>query len=169
MTGQASHDGPGVAVPALSRRQRRRAPGRDRDHHSPRRGRQIKLRYTDTEYNAIAQAARHAGLTPTGYAADAALAAATEAAAPALAPWRTALQELMEARNQVRRIGTNINQAARTLNTGGDEPIWLHQAAAISARSLTRLDTAAEALHALGRSPAAGTTRRARPGPSDHG
>jgi hypothetical protein len=72
----------------------------------------------------------------------------------------------MEARNQVRRIGTNINQAARTLNTDGDQPIWLQQAAAITTLSITRLDTAAEALHALGRPSPTGTTRRARPGPS---
>jgi hypothetical protein len=75
----------------------------------------------------------------------------------------------MQARNQVRRVGTNINQAARTINADGDEPIWLQQAAAITTRSITRLDTAAEALHALGRSAAAGTPRRARSGPSDQG
>ena len=169
MTQQPTDDEAGVSTPDTGRRKRRRAPGRDRDHLSPRRGRQIKLRYTDAEYAAIARAARHAGLTPTGYAADAALAAATEAAAPTLAPWRSALQELMQARNQVRRVGTNINQAARTINADGEAPVWLQQAAAITTRSITRLDTAAEALHALGRSAAAGTPRRARSGPSHQG
>ncbi len=70
---------------------RRRAPGRDRDHLSPRRSKQIKLRYTQQEYTAIAQAARDAGLTPTGYAAEAALATATATNAPSTAPWRAVL------------------------------------------------------------------------------
>jgi hypothetical protein len=73
----------------------------------------------------------------------------------------------MDARNQVRRIGTNINQAARTLNADGDEPVWLQRAAAITTRSITRIDTAAEALRRSGGPQPPGRPRRARPGPSD--
>jgi len=115
---------------------RRRSAGRDRDHLTPGRGRQVKLRYTGDEYAAIAAAARDAGLTPTGYAAEAALAAATGARAPSTAPRRLALLELMAARNQVRRIGVNINRAARVLNATGEPPEWLTQALAVADRAI---------------------------------
>ena len=68
----------------------RRAPGRDRNHHRPGRPRQMHLRYTHEEYATIAGAARDAGLTPTGYVAEAALAAANNTQTPSTAPWRTA-------------------------------------------------------------------------------
>ena len=124
---------------------RRRAPGRDRNHQRPRRPRQIKVRYTHDEYATIAGAARDTGLTPTGYVADAALAAATNTQTPSTAPWRTALLELIEARTQVRRIGTNINQATAAINTNGDPPVWLEHALTITNRAVTRLDEAAVA------------------------
>jgi len=140
-----------VPVPGLVRQVRRRAAGRDRDHQLPGRSRQLKLRVSHDEYSAIAGAARDAGLTPTGYAAEAALAAAAGDDPPSQAPWRTALAELIEARTQVRRIGTNINQAARILNADGGPPVWLENALAISGRALGRLDDSAAALQALAR------------------
>ena len=124
----------------------RRAPGRDRNHHRPGRPRQIKVRYTHDEYATIADAARDAGLTPTGYVAEAALATAQGNQTPSTAPWRTALLELIEARTQVRRIGTNINQAAAAINATGEPPPWLHHALAITNRAVTRLDDAATAV-----------------------
>ena len=41
----------------------------------------------------------------------------------------------MDARGQLRRIGTNLNQAARVLNTTGRPPVWLEHVAAIAARA----------------------------------
>jgi len=125
---------------------RRRAPGRDRNHLRPRRPRQIKVRYTHDEYATIAGAAREAGLTPTGYVADAALATAQGNPTPSTAPWRTALLELMEARAQVRRIGTNINQATAAINATGEPPVWLEHALAITNRAVAQLDEAATAV-----------------------
>ena len=122
---------------------RRRAAGRDRDHQFPGRPRQIKIRYTDTEYATIAQAAREAGLTPTGYAAEAALATARGTATPTTTPWRVALLELADARTQLRRIGTNLNQATRAINTTGEPPQWLDRVLAMTERAITRLDDAA--------------------------
>ncbi len=59
------------------------------------------LRYSDEEYAAVAEAAQAAGLTPTGYAAEAAaLAAAQSLEAPSTAPFREALLELMAARGR---------------------------------------------------------------------
>lgn len=109
------------------------------------------LRYTEQEFTTIKQAARDAGLTPTGYAAEAALAAAVGTDAPSNAPWRLALLELMDARGQVRRIGVNINQAARAVNATGDPPVWLEHALAITGRAVTRLDEAAAAMSDVAR------------------
>jgi hypothetical protein len=128
-----------------------RAPGRDRHHLQPRRPRKLLVSYTHAEFAAIAQAARDAGLTPTGYAAEAALAAAHAADPPHNAPWRSALLELMDARGQVRRIGVNLNQAARALNATGEPPIWLDRVAAITERALARIDEAAAAVHSVAR------------------
>lgn len=147
-----------TAAPAGSKRRA----GRDRDHARPGRRRQVKLRYSDTEYAALAAAARLAGLTVTGYAADAALAAATDAEPPSTAPWRAALVELMEARTQVRRIGVNVNQAAAILNTTGEPPPWLEHAITLANRAVTRLDAAAGAVAALARHEAAARRSPAR-------
>ena len=142
---------PVTPAPTSSRPVRRRAPGRDRDHQQPARPHQIKLRVSHDEYATIAAAARDAGLTPSGYAAETALAAATRTDPPSLTPWRTALTELIEARTQVRRIGTNINQAARAINADGESPVWLEHALTITARALCRLDDSAAALQVLAR------------------
>jgi len=136
-------------APTSSRRPRQRAPGRDRDHEQPARPRQLKLRVSHDEFSAIAAAARDAGLTPSGYVAEAALAAASDTEAPIQAPWRTALAELIVARTQVRRIGTNINEAARAINVDGDSPAWLEAALTATERAFARLDEASLAMASL--------------------
>ena len=133
--------------------------GRYRRHTAGGRHRQIRLRYTDHEYAIVEQAAHAAGLTPTGYVAETALAAATGIDPPSNQPWRQALLELIDARNQVRRIGINVNQAARDLNATGEAPIWLHKALRITCRSLAQIDQAADAVAVLARSASAGTPR----------
>jgi hypothetical protein len=135
-----------VAATVAEKRRRQRAVGRDRDHLTPGRPRQVKLRYSDAEYAAIAQAAREAGLTPTGYAAEAALAAAHDSDAPSTAPWRVVLLELMDARGQVRRVGVNLNQATRAINATGEAPEWLAHALAMADRAVANLDHAAAAV-----------------------
>ena len=104
------------------------------------------MRYTHDEYATIAGAARDAGLTPTGYVADTALATAQGSRTPTTAPWRTALLELIEARTQVRRIGTNINQATAAINATGEAPMWLGKALDITGRAFAHLDEAATAV-----------------------
>ena len=142
---------PLAIVPTSGQRVRRRAPGRDRDHQQPARPHQIKLRVSNDEYAAIAGAARNAGLTPSGYAAETALAAAAGADPPSSAGWRTALAELIEACTQVRRIGTNINQVAKIMNADGEQPVWLEHALAVTERAFNRLDDSAAALQVLAR------------------
>jgi len=125
--------------------------GRYRRHTAGGRHRQVRLRYTEQEYATVQQAAQTAGLTPTGYVAEAALAAASATDPPSIQPWRHALIELIDARNQVRRIGLNINQAARALNTTAEMPPWMQHALLITDRSLTKIDDAADAIGALAR------------------
>lgn len=55
----------------------------------------------------------------------------------------------MNTRNQLRRIGININQAARILNATDESPVWLEHALAITTRSMTTVDDAAAKIAAL--------------------
>lgn len=145
-----------------TRRPRQRGSGRDRRHLTPGRPRQVKIRYTDDEYADLAGAAHLAGLTPTGYAAEAALAAARQVAPPSTAPWRLALAELMAARGQVRRFGGNVNQAVRALHGTGEPLEWLAHAVAVTERAVARVDEAAAAVAAAAR---AGHRPPRTPGP----
>jgi hypothetical protein len=124
----------------------RQRAGRDRAHEAPGRARQVKLRYSEDEFAVVQAAARRSGLTPSGFAAEAAIAAARGAEPPAGEPWREALAEVMAARAQVRRFGTNVNQAVRALNATGEPPEWLDRAVAIANRAVERLDDAAAQL-----------------------
>lgn len=108
--------------------------------HRARRIRQITVSYDDDEYTAIQTAARQAGLTPTGYVAEAAIATATDRDAPAADPARLLLAELMAARTQVRRFAVNVNQAVHQLNGTGDPPAWLDRSVDITTRAVERLD-----------------------------
>lgn len=137
--------------------------GHYRPHTKPGRPRQVRLRYTDEEYAAVERAAYAAGLTPTGYVAEAALAAAASVEPPRFTPWRSTLVELMDARNQVRRIGVNINQVARALNATGEPPTWIEHALEMTSRSLRRVDDAAATVSALAKRDSAARSRARRP------
>jgi hypothetical protein len=125
----------------------RRAAGvRDRRHQRPARSRRLKLRLSEGEFAELAEAAVIAGLTPSGYAAEAALATARGTMLPADQPWRPALREVMAARTQVRRFGVNVNQAVRVLNATGEAPGWLRQAVGSTEQAVHSLDDAAARL-----------------------
>ena len=121
--------------------------GRDRRHTFPGRRRALLLRCTEEEYAALTAAAGRAGLTPSGYAAEAAIAAAKGSEPPRAEPWRQALAEVMAARAQVRRFGSNVNQAVRALNATGESPDWLDRAVQLTEHAVTELDQAATELH----------------------
>jgi hypothetical protein len=116
-----------------------------RAHQRPARGRRVALRLDEGEYGEVCRAAAAAGLTPTGFAAEAALAAARGTQARDAAPLREALGELIAARTQVRRFGTNVNQAVAALNAdpGAGAPEWLGSAVRLAARAVQRLDESA--------------------------
>jgi hypothetical protein len=123
-----------------------RAVGRDRPHTQPARVRRLKLRFSEAELADVVGAARAAGLTPTGYAAEAALAAARDATAPVSEPLRAALSDLIDARAQVRRLATDVHLAVTALHVGGQVPEWLQAAVADAARTVARVDEAAAAI-----------------------
>lgn len=104
------------------------------------------MRLGEQEFAAIETAAERAGLTATGYVGAVAAAAATASVPPVPSQNREALTELMAARVQVRRFGTNVNQAVAQLNGTGVAPEWLEAAVAGTARAVQRLDAAAELL-----------------------
>jgi len=119
---------------------------RHREHRFPGRKRPVQVRFAEEEYAAVVLAAGRAGLTPTGYVAAVALAAATGTVGPAGSETREALAELVAARVQVRRFGGNVNQAVAALNATGEAPVWLGQAVELAARAVRRVDEAAELL-----------------------
>lgn len=94
-------------------------PGRHRAHKSTgqARSRRVMLRLDEEEYAAIAEAAARAGLTPSGYGAAAALAAARGTQVPG-SPARAAFLELVAARAALGKIGANLNQLAAAANSG---------------------------------------------------
>jgi FAD/FMN-containing dehydrogenase len=112
--------------------------------------------FSDEENAKILDAARRAGLTPTGYIAEAALRLADHDHAPgaghdggkpgagisraefeALAELQS---ELFDARTAVVRTGTNLNQAVAALNATGQAPEWLVTVASMCARTLAGVD-----------------------------
>ena len=118
--------------------------GRDRRHLYPGRSRRIAPTFTDAECAEIAEAAAAAGLTPTGFCAEAALSAARGVRSATLNPDREAFAnlqaELFDARVAVGRIGTNLNQAVAAFNATGEAPDWLARVAVLCERRMDRLD-----------------------------
>ncbi|MEU0023543.1 MobC family plasmid mobilization relaxosome protein [Streptomyces rochei] len=101
--------------PRVFPEQRRRT--RRNDEPRPHR---MNLRLGDDEKAAIEAAAALARKTPSSYAADVAVAVAMGRLTPIPTTYREELRELVDSRTALTRIGTNLNQIARALNSGGD-------------------------------------------------
>ncbi len=123
--------------------------GSDRRHQFPGRQQRINLRFDADEHRDVRAAALRAGMTPAGFCADAALAAARGTAAPGglvagtgvtRAELAALQRDLFAARTAVIRTGTNLNQAVAALNATGDAPVWLDHAVKRCERSLDQLD-----------------------------
>jgi hypothetical protein len=144
---------------------RRRPPGTiDRRHIRPGRDRLVRFRYSAAEYTTVSDAARRAGYTVSGYVAEAALACAEQRddVRPAAGVDRELLVALNAAREQVARIGTNLNQAVARFHTTGEPPPWLDRVAALTGRVVLRLeDTAGEVSACLASPPRRRRGRRA--------
>jgi hypothetical protein len=100
------------------------------------------MRLADAEHAALSQAAERSGLTLSGYAATAALAAAAGQPAPDDRQAQRLMSELMATRAQLRRYGSNLNQVARALNAGGEAPEWVSVAVRLTDRVVDRIDAA---------------------------
>ncbi|MEW2385734.1 hypothetical protein AB0873_27095 [Micromonospora sp. NPDC047707] len=115
---------------------------RHRAHRRPARPHAVLLRLSDEEKAAIEVAAAAAQLTPTGYAAKAAVAAASAGQAPGGTPGdlRDLQHELFAARRAVVMFGNNVNQAAAAFNATGQLPDWASEAVCLCAAAVARLD-----------------------------
>ncbi|MFY1633743.1 hypothetical protein ACN27F_10760 [Solwaraspora sp. WMMB335] len=123
--------------------------GADRRHQFPGRGQRINLRLDESEHSDVLEAAARAGLTPTGFCANAALAMARGTAGPGglvsgtgvtRAELAAMQRDLFSARTAVTRTGTNLNQATAALNATGEAPVWLAHAVKRCVHALDKLD-----------------------------
>lgn len=130
LTAEEEHDD--LEIPGPRVRQRR--------HQSPRRDRRVQMRFDDDEHDLVATHARKCGLTVAGFAAEAALQIARGSEAPGNTAMGVVLEELMLLRAQVRRYGTNVNQAVAQLHATGSAPLWLEQAVARTDGAVERID-----------------------------
>ena len=92
-------------------------------------------------------------MTPTGFCAVAALAAA-RGGLGAVAPERVEFEalanvqaDLFDLRSAVNRVGTNLNQAVTALHSTGEAPVWLRTVVAMCARTLARVDEVISTVH----------------------
>ncbi|WBC05273.1 hypothetical protein [Micromonospora sp. WMMA1976] len=122
---------------------------RHRAHQRPGRPHAMLLRLSDEEKAAIDAAAAAASLTSTGYAAKAAVAAATASQAPSDAKGglRDLQHELFAARRAVVMFGNNVNQAATAFNATGQLPDWTIDAVRLCAAAVARLDEVISLVH----------------------
>ena len=124
----------------------------------------MRFRYSAVEFAAVSDAAHQAGYTVSGYVAEAGLAAAgqRDEVRPAAGVDRELLVALNLAREQVARIGTNLNQAVARFHATGEPPPWLDRVPALCGRVVARLDdTAAEVSAGLAQHSARRRGRRA--------
>lgn len=131
----------------------RQRAGRDRRHEFPGRPLGISPSFTVAEHAQVSAAARRAGLTPTGFCAVAALAAArgeTAAVTPQQIEFEALANlqaDLFDVRSAVNRVGTNLNQAVTALNSSGEAPVWLRAVVGMCARTLAAVDEVVSTVH----------------------
>lgn len=109
----------------------------------------MKLRLSDEEYAVLAKAAEASGLTPSGFAAEAALAVAKGRELPDHGPLRLALVAYMRSEGQLRRAGVNLNQAVAELNASGAAPMWLGRVVQRVEEAVAHNEASAEELSAI--------------------
>lgn len=111
----------------------------------------LNLRLSQNERSAIRAAARKLKLAPAAFAAEAAVAAARGESDGETAPAHSAhteLDELIAARVELSRVGTNLNQIAHKLNADVHvRPEILHAALGEVVGAVRRVDSATAALH----------------------
>jgi hypothetical protein len=114
-----------------------------RSRRPSRRCHRVEFSLDDAEFAALCEAAGRAGLSRGAYAARAAAGAAIGRQGDGQL-LREALAGLARCAEQVRRVGTNLNQAVAKLNATGQSDRGLVPYAAASIRIAGHLDDAAE-------------------------
>jgi hypothetical protein len=131
------------------------ARGVDRRHLFPGRTKQVFVRLSLTEYDHIAAAAARLDLTPTGYVAETALAAATGTTPSHHRPDTTGVtraelarlqRELFAVRTAVARVGIHLDQAVAALNSIGRLPDHLPSAVTLCQEVLEAVDALVAAI-----------------------
>jgi hypothetical protein len=124
--------------------------GRYRRHLPVARSNRIHLRFDANEHDDIAAAARRSGLTPTGFCADAALAAARRLAGPAelvAGPGLTRFElavfqrELFIVRAAAMTVAERVADAVRAVEASDQAPPWLVQVVSDCQLTIGRLDS----------------------------
>jgi uncharacterized protein (DUF1778 family) len=118
---------------------------RNRSRLGENRSQRLNPRFTPEELAEVVAAAKSVGMTPTGFCADSALAAAR--GTPMVledAQYREELarllRQLFEARTALNRLGTNVNQAVAQLHSTGEVPEWMQRAIHRAVEAVERLD-----------------------------
>ncbi|MEC3995892.1 MobC family plasmid mobilization relaxosome protein [Actinacidiphila sp. DG2A-62] len=129
------------AAPTRTRPQRRTRTRQNKQRAA------VSVRLSTTERTHLKAAADHTGASLAKFMAQASLAAAHDInhVAANLLDLRGTIRELVAARTDLARIGNNVNQIARAVNSGGD-PIGAEAALADVRRVAARLETAAQTL-----------------------
>jgi hypothetical protein len=148
---------------------RRGSRTRRRLRESEQRAHRLTPRFSAEELADVTAAAALEGMTPTGYAAKAAVDVARGRVRPAPSTTADALAELLAARAQVRRFGALVNQAVAKLHSTGEVDGALEAAVAACTRAVGRVEDAAVAVRygrVPGVEPRTAQTRR-RPATGD--
>ncbi|WP_138962462.1 plasmid mobilization relaxosome protein MobC [Streptomyces sp. YIM 121038] len=120
--GEAATEG-GSQPGKTGRKRRTKIKGKARPRDKKQRPAQ-SVRLSDQEHALIQVGADAVGMSMAGFLAHSALAAARDQSrtAAAIATERDVLTELFAMRRQLGWAGSNLNQVARALNSGGDAP-----------------------------------------------
>lgn len=123
-------------------------PRQHRAHQRPGRPHRLSLRLSGQEMQLLEAAAAEAGLTVAGFAAKAAVAAASGGNGLGTSGDLRELQrELFAARRSVTLFGSNVNQAAAGWNSTGELPEWAADAVRLCRRAVDRLDEVTARIH----------------------
>lgn len=109
-----------MAEPAAADGQRRPTVRRREREASGRRSNRFLVSYNDAELTIVRAAAERDNQALASWVGSAALAVATEKVVPVSADAKDVLQELIQSRSQLRRIGNSLNQVAHVLNSDGE-------------------------------------------------
>lgn len=104
--------------PAAKKPQKDRPRRRAREDGGPRTNRFL-VSYNADEIAVLMEAAARDNAALAAWVADAAFAVATGAVVPVSPDTKEVLQEFIQSRGQLRRIGNNLNQVAYALNSDG--------------------------------------------------